>query len=98
MFENYLNVKFKDSELNNVVKGGEWFSHFDLLQREIQHSQNYSMMGHLYFPIVAAHFLFSSVAKTKLSFPTQMTECRNKLTLSNNVLGKKKKIPKSQLL
>lgn len=44
-------------------------------------------MGHLPFPLVAAHFLFASMTKCKVSFPTQMTECRNKLNQTNNVLG-----------
>ena len=83
-----MNVKFKDSDLNNVVSGGEWFTHFDILHQEMMHSQNYSIMGHLHFPILAAHFLFSSASKSKLSFPMQNTEFRNRLTQCNNVLGK----------
>jgi hypothetical protein len=44
-------------------------------------------MGHLPFPLLAAHFLFASATRIKVAFPTQMAECRNKLTLTNNVLG-----------
>ena len=73
--------------LDSVVKAGEWFTHFDILQHEIMHSQNYSTMGHLNYPIVAAHFLFGSVGSFRVSFPTQQTECRNKLQQNNNTIG-----------
>jgi hypothetical protein len=87
VFENYLSAKFRDSGLQNVVKGCEWFAHFDLLHQEVLHSQIYTLMGHLPFPLVAAHFLFASMTKIKVAFPTQITECRNKLNLTNNVIG-----------
>jgi len=84
VFENYLNAKV--TGLDSVVKAGEWFTHFDILQHEIMHSQNYSTMGHLNYPIVAAHFLFGSVGSFRVSFPTQQTECRNKLQQNNNTI------------
>ena len=87
MFENYLAAKFRDTGLRNVVKGCDWFAHFDLLHQEVLHSQIYTLMGHLPFPLIAAHFLFASMVKTKITFPTQLTECRNKINQTNNVLG-----------
>ena len=86
MFENYLNAKV--SGMESVVKAGEWFTHYDILQHEIMHSQNYSTMGHLNYPIVAAHFLFGSVGSFRVTYPTQQTDSRNKLNINNNVLGK----------
>jgi len=86
VFENYLNVAFKDTELKSVVRGTDWFTHFDILHQEILHSQNYSIMGYLHFPLVASHFLFASKSKTKLSFPKQMNDLRLTLGQSNNVL------------
>jgi len=86
VFENYLNIQFKDSDMSNIMSGLDWFSHFDILQQEILHSQNYSMMGHLYFPIVASHYLFASVNKPKISFPTQMSDLRNRLTQTTHVV------------
>ena len=88
VFENYLNVPFKDCDMLNIVHGLDWFCHFDTLNKEILHSQNYSIMGHLHFPIVASHFLFSSTKKPRVSFPTQMTELRNRMTQATNVVGR----------
>jgi len=86
VFENYLNAKFSDTTFENVVKGGEWFTQFDILHKEMIHSHNYSVMPYLNYPIVAAHFLFSSTNSIKLLFPTQLTENRNKETLNKNIL------------
>jgi len=87
VFENFLEVKFKDSGMMNVVSGLEWFVHFDILHQEMMHSQNYSIMGHLPFPLVASHLMFGSNVKHRVKFPTQHTECRNKLAKNHNILS-----------
>jgi len=87
VFENFLDIKFKDSGLMNVNSGLEWFVHFDILHQEMMHSQNYSIMGHLPFPLVASHLLFASNVKERIKFPVQNTECRAKLAKNHNILA-----------
>jgi chromosome transmission fidelity protein 18 len=41
IFENYLEIKFKDSRLQNVVRGQEHLLFYDVVQQQIMHSQNY---------------------------------------------------------
>lgn len=87
VFENYLNIKFKDNNMAGVVKGLDWFSHFDLLHREMLHGQVWALMGHFPYALVASHLLFASNIKQRISFPTQETEAKNNLLKSQNVLA-----------
>ena len=87
VFENFLSVPFKNIALENVISGSEWFCYYDLMHQEIMHSQNYSIMGHLTFPLVKAHFLYAVPFRVKLMYPTQSTDLRNKVNSSLNVLG-----------
>ena len=41
IFENYLEIKFKDSRLQNVLRGQEHLLFYDVVQQQIMHSQNY---------------------------------------------------------
>jgi len=86
VFENYLAIKFKDCGLQNVVSGLEWMIHFDLLNKEMLHSQTWALMGHFAFPLVASHLLFATSNKQRINFPTQRTEANAKLLRSENVL------------
>jgi len=87
VFENYLNIKFKDSNMIRVGRGLEWFTHFDLLNKEMLHGQVYALMGHFPYTLVASHLLFASSTKQRISFPTQETEAKNNLLKSQNVLA-----------
>ena len=73
-FENFLIIKFRDTGLENVVKGLEWFVHFDRLQSAVQHSQVYTLMGHFVFPLVAAHLLFAASTRQRVVFPVAGSE------------------------
>jgi len=87
VFENYLNIKFKDSGMSGLVKGVDWIIHFDLLHKEMMHSQVYGLMGHFPYTLVAAHLLFASSTKQRISFPTQNSEANQKLSKSQNILS-----------
>jgi len=87
VFENYLNIKFKDTGMAGVVKGLDWFTHFDLLHKEMLHGQVWALMGHFPFTLVAAHMLFASSTKQRVTFPTQNTEANTKLAKSQNILS-----------
>ena len=87
VFENYVNIKFKDNALENVARGLEWFSTFDLMHTEMLHSQVYSIMAFLPFTLVLAHFMFASTVKQRVSFPSQAHEVSTRLSRSQNILA-----------
>jgi len=86
VFENYVNIKFKDSGLENVVRGLDWFSNFDLMHSEMLHSQVYSIMAYLPFTLVLAHLMFASTVKQRVSFPSQAHQAQTRLSRNQNIL------------
>ena len=86
VFENYLNIKFKDSKLGNVQAGHEWFCFFDVMHQYIMHSQTYSTMAYLPYNFVASHLLFAASGRSKISYPTQAQETRSTLNKSEQIL------------
>ncbi|GLH15291.1 LOW QUALITY PROTEIN: Replication factor C subunit 1 [Gryllus bimaculatus] len=47
VFENYLNMNLKDTRLEGVTEGLEWFSYFDVMSTRIHTAQNYILMPYL---------------------------------------------------
>ena len=86
VFENFLEVKFKDTQLRNVTHGLEWFCYFDCLQQHILHSQLYQVMAYMPYTFVMSHLLFASLTKAKLAYPHTSTEKKNALNRNNNLL------------
>jgi len=86
VFENYLSVPFKNIGMERAIDGTEWFCHYDMIHQEVMHSQNYSIMGHLNFPLVKCHFLYCVPGRVKISFPTQAQDLRKKIQNTINVL------------
>ena len=66
VFDNYVNMKFRDMRLENVTKSLDWFTCFDLMQQEIRHSQIYSLMAYLPFTLVLSHLMFGSTGRNVL--------------------------------
>lgn len=79
VFENYLDIKFKDSQLKNVIQGLDWMSFCDLTQSYIHRSQNYAVMAYLPFTFVKTHLLFATHAKSRITYPYTATEKNNLL-------------------
>jgi chromosome transmission fidelity protein 18 len=71
VFENYLQQKMPDPDLNSVVLACDWFCFNDRLQTEIGHLQNYSVYPYLAFAFVVWHFSFASMAWPKLHYPNK---------------------------
>lgn len=47
---------------------------YDLLNKEIQHTQNYTTYGYLPYAFVGIHFQLAAVLAQKIKFPTAQTE------------------------
>ena len=86
VFENYVNMKFKDLRLENVTKSLDWVTSFDLMQQEIRHSQIYSLMAYLPFTLVLAHLSFASTIKQRVEARSQAVEVSQRLEQSRGVL------------
>ena len=86
VFENYVNMQFKDLKLENVTRSLDWFTGFDLLQQEIRHSQIYSLMAYLPFTLVLTHLAFASNNRQRVSLQSQAMEVTQRSEQSRNVL------------
>jgi len=76
IFENYLEIKFKDSRFQNVLRGQEWFCFYDVVQQQIMHSQNYSMMAYQPYNFVASHLYFAAFGRVKINYPSSFSEMK----------------------
>ena len=86
VFENYLNAKFKDTRMQNVQLGQDWFCFFDIIHQHIMHSQVYTTMAYLPYNFVATHLLFAASGRFKVTYPTQAFETKSALLKSNQIV------------
>lgn len=70
VFENYSTMKIRDSNLNGTCAALEWFCFFDLVNTQIQTTQNYSLSPYLQYGFVIWHFIFASLSWQKINYPS----------------------------
>lgn len=85
-FENYLSVQFKDSQLENVIYGHDWFLFFDLGNQHILQSQIYNVMAYMPYTFVASHLKFASLHRTHIKYPSTPAEMRTQQERSRNLI------------
>uniref|UniRef100_A0A1I8PLA4 Chromosome transmission fidelity protein 18 homolog n=1 Tax=Stomoxys calcitrans TaxID=35570 RepID=A0A1I8PLA4_STOCA len=85
VYENYLQQKMPDPDLNGIVQATQWFCFSDTLQRQIHQQQNYTVYPYLQYGFVIWHMLFASLAWPKISFPTKSFEFNQKQTTQKNI-------------
>ncbi|XP_071854788.1 chromosome transmission fidelity protein 18 homolog isoform X3 [Apostichopus japonicus] len=78
IYENYLDVKFKDPHLDSISLASEWLIFTDLLNTRILKSQNYIFNRYLPFTPVVFHMLFASVSRPQIKYPSADFESRQK--------------------
>ncbi|XP_048576274.1 chromosome transmission fidelity protein 18 homolog isoform X2 [Nematostella vectensis] len=86
LFENYLNIKFKDTGLSAVVSGTEWLEFSDVVERKILQSQSFMLRGYSSFLSVAFHLLYATPTSSKLSYPSSQYECHLREVKTMNLL------------
>lgn len=74
VFENYLQQKMPDPNLNGIVEATQWFCFSDTVQRQINQLQNYTVYPYLQYGFVIWHMLFATLAWPKITFPTKSFE------------------------
>ena len=69
--ENYLSQKMPDQNLIGVVEAANWFCFSDMVQKQINSLQNYTVYPYLQFGFIQWHLLFASLAWPKITFPNK---------------------------
>lgn len=87
LFENYLQVKFKDPSFDVVVSGTEWLAFSDFIEQAIMQRQSYILMGYSPFLSVAFHMFYATQSYSKLSYPSSQYESHLKETKIKNLVN-----------
>ncbi|XP_034234267.1 chromosome transmission fidelity protein 18 homolog isoform X2 [Thrips palmi] len=87
VFENYPNMRLRDSSLNGIVKGLDWFSSVDLLNTEILSSQNYILMPYMSYAFAVWHILYAGLAWPKINYPNASYEASVKEGHTKQIIG-----------
>ncbi|CAL8094492.1 unnamed protein product [Orchesella dallaii] len=69
VFENYLNVKYRDSYMQTVIEGLEWTTWFEDIREYVERTQTYGMFGYLPMYFVMSHFLYARRDMSRIVFP-----------------------------
>ncbi|XP_015279552.1 PREDICTED: chromosome transmission fidelity protein 18 homolog [Gekko japonicus] len=87
LYDNFLNMKVKDSSLGSVCLALEWLGFTDLVRQVMMHRQNFQLMRYLPFLPVAFHLLFAASNIPRLAYPNSQNEALAKLTQVQNLVA-----------
>ncbi|XP_048349449.1 chromosome transmission fidelity protein 18 homolog isoform X2 [Sphaerodactylus townsendi] len=87
LFDNFLNMKVKDSSLGSVCLALEWLGFSDMSLRVVLHRQNFQLMRYQPFLPVAFHMLFAASSIPRLAYPNSQNEALAKLTQVQNLVA-----------
>ncbi|XP_023802110.1 chromosome transmission fidelity protein 18 homolog, partial [Cyanistes caeruleus] len=74
LFENFLQMKVRDSSLGSVCLALEWLGFSDLLGQAVLQAQNFQLLRYLPFLPVAFHLLFAATSIPRLAYPSSQPE------------------------
>ncbi|OXB81896.1 UNVERIFIED_CONTAM: hypothetical protein H355_015093 [Colinus virginianus] len=86
LYENFLNMKLRDSSFSSVCLALEWLCLSDMLSRAMLHGQSFQLMRYLPFLPVAFHLLFAANSIPRLSYPSRQHEALTKLNHMQNLV------------
>ncbi|POI26479.1 hypothetical protein CIB84_009771, partial [Bambusicola thoracicus] len=86
LYENFLNMKLRDSSFSSVCLALEWLCFSDMLGRAVLHRQSFQLMRYLPFLPVAFHMLFAATSIPRLSYPSSHHEALAKLNHMQNLM------------
>ncbi|XP_034276578.1 chromosome transmission fidelity protein 18 homolog isoform X2 [Pantherophis guttatus] len=86
LYDNFLNMKVKDSSLDSVCLALEWLGFSDLLGKAILCSQSFHLMRYLPFLPVSFHLLFAASRIPRLTYPHSQHEALSKLTQMHHLV------------
>ncbi|XP_063171230.1 chromosome transmission fidelity protein 18 homolog isoform X2 [Candoia aspera] len=86
LYDNFLNMKVKDSSFDSVCLALEWLGFSDLLSKAVLCSQSFQLMRYLPFLPVSFHLLFAASSIPRLIYPHSQHEALSKLTQMQNLV------------
>ncbi|KAM3623089.1 uncharacterized protein V6R79_006821 [Siganus canaliculatus] len=87
LYDNYLSMRVRDPNLQNVCEALDWLSFSDRLNQVILHGQNFTLMRYLPFLSVSFHFLFAHTHVPRISYPHSQHEASSRLLSSRNAVA-----------
>ncbi|XP_042294272.1 chromosome transmission fidelity protein 18 homolog isoform X2 [Sceloporus undulatus] len=87
LYDNFLNMKVKDSSLGTICLALEWLGFSDLVNQGVLHGQNFQLMRYLPFLPVSFHLLFAASNVPRLVYPNSQQEALAKLTQMQNLVA-----------
>ncbi|XP_064317477.1 chromosome transmission fidelity protein 18 homolog isoform X2 [Phalacrocorax carbo] len=86
LYDNFLNMKLRDSSFSSVCLALEWLGFSDLLSQAVLHGQSFQLMRYLPFLPVAFHMLFAASSIPRLAYPSSQHEALAKLNHMQNLV------------
>ncbi|XP_050762128.1 chromosome transmission fidelity protein 18 homolog [Gymnogyps californianus] len=86
LYDNFLNMKLRDSSFSSVCLALEWLGFSDLLSQAVLHGQSFQLMRYLPFLPVAFHLLFAATSIPRLAYPSSQHEALAKLNHMQNLV------------
>nr|XP_009668680.1 PREDICTED: chromosome transmission fidelity protein 18 homolog [Struthio camelus australis] len=86
LYDNFLNMKLRDSSFSSVCLALEWLGFSDVLSRVVLHGQSFQLMRYLPFLPVAFHLLFAASSIPRLAYPNSQHEALAKLNHVQNLI------------
>uniref|UniRef100_A0A8C0JA05 Chromosome transmission fidelity factor 18 n=1 Tax=Chelonoidis abingdonii TaxID=106734 RepID=A0A8C0JA05_CHEAB len=87
LYDNFLNMKLKDSSFSVVCLALEWLGFSDIVSSTVMHHQNFQLMRYLPFLPVAFHLLFAASSIPRLAYPNSHYEALTKLNQMQNLVA-----------
>uniref|UniRef100_A0A8D0L4C1 Chromosome transmission fidelity protein 18 homolog n=1 Tax=Sphenodon punctatus TaxID=8508 RepID=A0A8D0L4C1_SPHPU len=87
LYDNFLNMKLKDSTFGSVCLALEWLGFSDVVNSTVLHGQNFQLMRYLPFLPVAFHLLFAASNVPRLAYPSSHYEALTKLNQMQNLVA-----------
>nr|XP_047916907.1 chromosome transmission fidelity protein 18 homolog [Anser cygnoides] len=86
LYDNFLNMKLRDSSFSSVCLALEWLGFSDMLSRAVLHGQSFQLMRYLPFLPVAFHLLFAATSIPRLAYPSSQHEALAKQNHMQNLI------------
>jgi len=90
LYENYLNVKFRDNNFQSVRKSNEWLMYCDTLNKQVRERQDYFLYRYQAYMPALFYKLFSTSSapnpKSRLKYPHVFFENMVKLNKNAEIL------------
>ncbi|KAF6029468.1 CHTF18 [Bugula neritina] len=78
LHENFINMKYKDSNMQSIRSGMEWLCFTDQLNQKVISQQAFILSGYLPYLAVVFHLHFSQTSVPKITYPKAQFEASSR--------------------